>query len=172
MYKELKALATEYDSEIDHEHDDIAFCIYFVQQVLLLLKHQARLFNSDVDSSEWDPTNELSKMSSSKETAEEDSGEAKFILDRCKLSIKNKSIIDKHLLDGVSTTSVDSLRVSGLQLHFINTSLEQPGLYVTAEMYNRAISKSLTSSESYIDLALHLLCFRDSCIYKNIASQS
>ncbi|KAI8334460.1 hypothetical protein BD560DRAFT_316863, partial [Blakeslea trispora] len=60
--------------------------------------------------------------------AAEDTGDAKFISDRFKLSIENKVIIDNYLLDGVLLSSVNSLQVSGLGIYFINTTLEEPGL--------------------------------------------
>ncbi|KAL4207380.1 hypothetical protein CU097_005653 [Rhizopus azygosporus] len=75
--------------------------------------------------------------------AEEDPGNTKFISDRCKLSIKNKVIIDKYLMDGVNIISIDSLQNSGLQAFFVNTSLEERGPYITMQFHNHSISKSL-----------------------------
>ncbi|KAG1171889.1 hypothetical protein G6F36_011683 [Rhizopus arrhizus] len=63
------------------------------------------------------------------EAAEEDAGNAKFVFDRFKISIENKAIIDNYLLDGALLNSVNSLQVSGLGIYFLNTILEEPGLY-------------------------------------------
>jgi hypothetical protein len=109
------------------------------------------------------------------EAAEEDAGNAKFIFDRCKLSIENKMIIDKYLMNGVAISSVDSLQISGLQVFFVNTCLEEPGLYVTKELHlyvtkelhHHSITESLKNLVTYMDLAVRLLCFRDNCITKS-----
>lgn len=50
--------------------------------------------------------------------AEEDSGDAWFVSIRYKISIENKVIIDRYLLDGIKIISVDALQISGLQLFF------------------------------------------------------
>ncbi|KAI8890553.1 hypothetical protein K501DRAFT_168606 [Backusella circina FSU 941] len=101
------------------------------------------------------------------EAAEEDAGNKKFVLDRCKLSIETKVIIDDHLMNGVLTSSVTSLQISGFTIYFINTSLEEPGLYVARECHEHTISESLTNLASYMDLAFPLFCFRDDCISKS-----
>ncbi|KAG2230781.1 hypothetical protein INT48_006803 [Thamnidium elegans] len=101
------------------------------------------------------------------EAAEGDPGNTKFIFDRFKISIENKVIIDNYLLDGALLSSVNSLQVSGLGIHFLNTTLEEPGLYVTKELNYHTVSKSLASLPLYLDLALHLLCFRDDCASKS-----
>jgi hypothetical protein len=110
------------------------------------------------------------------EVAEEDSGDAKFVSDRYKISIENKVIIDRYLLDGVKIISVDALQISGLQVFFLNTSLKEPGLYVSTELCDYSITKSLSNFARYVDLAIQLLCFRDACVsnsnlYDNHSSQ-
>jgi uncharacterized protein YjiS (DUF1127 family) len=54
MYREVKSLERIYDHELNPKNSDISFCVYFMLQVLLLLKHQSGLFDSHIDSSEWD----------------------------------------------------------------------------------------------------------------------
>lgn len=103
------------------------------------------------------------------EAAAKDSGSAKFMNDRIKISIENKVIIDNYLMDSVLVDSVNSLQVYGLSVHLLNTTLEEPGLYVTKELCNHTISKSLSSIKSYLNLALELLCFRDYCTSKSKA---
>lgn len=39
MYKQVKLLEQEYDPELDPSCGDIFFCVYFVLQILLLIKH-------------------------------------------------------------------------------------------------------------------------------------
>ncbi|RCH91528.1 hypothetical protein CU097_010378 [Rhizopus azygosporus] len=46
------------------------------------------------------------------EAAENGPGNTKFISNRCKLSIKNKVVIDKYLMDGVNIISIDPLQIS------------------------------------------------------------
>lgn len=98
------------------------------------------------------------------EAAEEDPGNAKFVADRCKLSIENKMIIDRYLMDGVCINSVDSLQICGLQVFMVNTSLKKHGLYITTKFNDHGITKSLKNIAQYMDLAVELLCFRDNCI--------
>ncbi|OBZ91643.1 hypothetical protein A0J61_00313 [Choanephora cucurbitarum] len=98
------------------------------------------------------------------EAAAEDAGNPKFIFDRVKISIENKVIIDNHLLDGSLLSSVNYLQVSGLEVHFLNTTLQEPGLYITKELYCHNISKSLASLTLYLDLASQLLCFWNDCV--------
>ncbi|KAG2200169.1 hypothetical protein INT47_012450, partial [Mucor saturninus] len=69
------------------------------------------------------------------ETAAEDASNAKFNLDRYKVSLENKVIIENYLLDSTLLTSVNSLQVSGLGIHFLNTTFEELGFYVTKELY-------------------------------------
>ncbi|KAI9275280.1 hypothetical protein EDC94DRAFT_638353 [Helicostylum pulchrum] len=98
------------------------------------------------------------------EAAEEDPGDVKYTSDRCKVTIESKAIIDKFVLDGCLIDSVDSLQVSGLELHFGRTTLARPGLYIADQFYTTTIDKSLNNISRYFDLACHLLCFRDQCI--------
>lgn len=98
------------------------------------------------------------------EAAEEDAGNAKFTFDRCKLSVENKVIIDNYLSHGALRSSVSSLQVTGLTVHFLNTSLEETGLYVTKEVHAHDFSSSLANLVSCVELALHLLCFRAGCV--------
>lgn len=104
--------------------------------------------------------NDISVM----EAAEEAPGEAKFVLDRCKLSIENKTIIDRFLLNGVKILSINSLQISGLEVFFVNTSLEKRGLYVTTKTSKHGIDNSLKNLKRYMDLAINLLYFRDECV--------
>ncbi|KAI9360990.1 hypothetical protein BD770DRAFT_383905 [Pilaira anomala] len=60
-----------------------------------------------------------------------------------------------------------TIQVSGLGIHFLNTTLEEPGLYATKELYRHTISKSLPSHTLYLKLALQLLCFRYDCVSKS-----
>ncbi|GAA5795128.1 hypothetical protein HPULCUR_000480 [Helicostylum pulchrum] len=98
------------------------------------------------------------------EAAEEDPGDVKYTSDRCKVTIESKAIIDKFVLDGCLIDSVDSLQVSGLELHFGRTTLARPGLYIADQFYTTTIDKSLNNISRYFDLACHLLCFRDQYI--------
>ncbi|KAG1445857.1 hypothetical protein G6F55_011784 [Rhizopus delemar] len=178
MYKEAKKLEKHYDPVFSPKHADIAFCIFFVMQVLSIIRYNPGLFDTAIDSSEWDfvvkfwgpiterlfQDSELRlkwgdtnltlndtvsetalkvdlRVANDKmkqrynaehdvavlEAAEENAGNAKFIFDRFKISIENKVIIDNYLLDGALLSSVNSLQVSGLGIHFLNTTLEEPG---------------------------------------------
>lgn len=71
------------------------------------------------------------------------------------------------MLDGDLTSLVTSLQISGFTIYFVNTSLEEDGLYVTKEFHRHTISESLAKLESYMNSALNLLCFRDDCIGKS-----
>ncbi|KAI8640220.1 hypothetical protein BD408DRAFT_420129 [Parasitella parasitica] len=82
------------------------------------------------------------------EASEEDPGDAKYIGDRC------KAVIDKFILDGCLIDSVDSLQICGLEIHFGNTTLAEPGLYVGTQFYTVTIDKSLSNIPKYFDLAL------------------
>lgn len=59
-----------------------------------------------------------------------------------------------------------------------STSLwESPGVYVGTQFYAGSIKNSITDIVQHLDLACHLLCFRDQCIsimnqYKNHLSQA
>lgn len=79
------------------------------------------------------------------EAAAEDAGDAKLVFDRFKVSMENEAIIDNYPLDGALLNSVNSLQVSGLGANFLNTTLEEPGLYVSKELYHHIISKSSAS---------------------------
>ncbi|KAG1046726.1 hypothetical protein G6F43_010801 [Rhizopus delemar] len=201
MYKQVKSLEKTHDPELSPDNNDISFCIYFILQTLLIIKHQPGLFNPEIDSSECDfvitsttqmgdthltmhdticdssfkvdlrilhdkikqrynTENDVAIM----EAAVEGSGNAKFVSDRFKLSIENKMIIDRYLMDGVDITSVDSLQISGLQVFFLNTSLKEQGLYVTTQFHYQSITKSLKDLAKYMDLAVGFLHFRDNCI--------
>lgn len=98
------------------------------------------------------------------EAAEEAPGDAKFVSDRCKLSIENKTIIDIFLLNGVRITSIGSLQISGLEAFFVNTCLEKRGLYVTTETSRHGIGNTLNNLNKCKDLAINLLNFRDECV--------
>lgn len=98
------------------------------------------------------------------EAAEEEPGNAKFVADRCKLSIENKIIIDIYLIDDVCISSVNSLQICGLQAFMVNTYLEEHGLYITTKFNDHSITKLLKNFVQYMDLAVKLLCFRDNCI--------
>lgn len=54
MYKQVKSLEKTHDPELSPDNNDISFCIYFILQTLLIIKHQPDLFNPEIDSSEWD----------------------------------------------------------------------------------------------------------------------
>ncbi|KAG0822499.1 hypothetical protein G6F18_011751 [Rhizopus arrhizus] len=54
MYKQVKSLEKNYDQELSPNNNDISFCIYFMLQALLIIKHQPGLFDPQIDSSEWD----------------------------------------------------------------------------------------------------------------------
>jgi hypothetical protein len=79
-------------------------------------------------------------------------------------SCESNAIIDKFVLDGCLIDSVDSLQVCGLEIHFGDTTLAEPGLYVGTLFYTFTIDKSLSNIRKYFDLARHLLCFRDQCV--------
>ncbi|RCH80516.1 hypothetical protein CU097_001015, partial [Rhizopus azygosporus] len=90
------------------------------------------------------------------EATEEYAGDAKFVSDRCKLSIENKTITDRFLLDSVKTTSIDSLQICGL---------EERGLYASTELKHYKVDNAIKNIKKYIDLVVDLLCFRDECIF-------
>ncbi|KAI8088515.1 hypothetical protein BDF21DRAFT_396657 [Thamnidium elegans] len=48
--------------------------------------------------------------------------------------------------NGTITNSLNSLRISGFTIYFVNTFLEEPDLYVTKEFHRHTISESLTGS--------------------------
>ncbi|EIE87918.1 hypothetical protein RO3G_12629 [Rhizopus delemar RA 99-880] len=98
------------------------------------------------------------------EAAEEEPVNAKYVGDRCKVMIESKAVIDRFVLDGCLIDSVDPLQVCGLEIHFGNTTLAEPGLYVGTQFYTATIDKSLSNMYKYLDLASHLLCFRDQCV--------
>jgi hypothetical protein len=54
LYKEANKLALENNSEIDINKKDISFCVYFILEILLAVKHDTELFSDIFDSSEWD----------------------------------------------------------------------------------------------------------------------
>ncbi|CAO3615240.1 unnamed protein product [Mucor hiemalis] len=90
------------------------------------------------------------------EAAEEAHGEAKFVSDRCKLSIKNNSI-EKLLLNGVKIPSIESLQISGLESLFGNTCLEKRGPYVTTEIIRQGIDSTMNILKKYTNLSINLL---------------
>lgn len=98
------------------------------------------------------------------EAAEEQPRRSKFGLDWHSTSIKSKVTIDNFLRDGRLISSVGSLLICGLEMHFVNTSLETPGAYVGTQFYTSCIDNSMINIIRYLDLAIHLLCFRDECI--------
>lgn len=98
------------------------------------------------------------------EAAKEEPGKAKFTSDRCKLLIESKAMIDKFLLDGCLIDGVDALQICGLDIFFVNTTLEAPGLYIGNQYYTCCMGSSLNNLDQYLDLAFHLLCFRDQCV--------
>jgi hypothetical protein len=75
-------------------------------------------------------------------------------------------------MGGVEICSVDSLQVCALQVFFLNTFLEEDGVYITIETHKHSITKSLKSIGNYMDLAFELLCFRDQCITTSNAYDS
>jgi hypothetical protein len=215
LYKALKKLDNEYDSNIEPDHNDTSFCIQLLLYVLSTIKHQPHLFDDEIDSFEWDfvvkfwglvterlfygtglrlkwegahltlhdtVSDLLSKADSRVlhdqvrqrhdvesdvgvfEAAEESQRDAMYIGNRCKVVIKSKTVIDKFVLDGCLIDSADSLQVCGLEVHFGNVTLAEPGLYVGTQLYTFNIEKSLSNMPRYFDLALHLLCFRDQCV--------
>ncbi|KAI8382327.1 hypothetical protein BD560DRAFT_487190 [Blakeslea trispora] len=204
MYKEAKKLEKHYDPVLKQKYADIAFCIFFVTQVLSIVRYNSSLFDAAIDSSEWDfvvkfwgpiterlfQDSELRlKWGDTHLTLNDTVSEAALKVDLRVINDKmkqryniehdiavleaaaedagNATIIDNYLLDGALLCSVNSLQVSGLDIYILNTTLEEPGLYVTKELYCRTISKSLASLASYLDLALQLLCFRDDCVSKS-----
>lgn len=54
MYKEAKKLEKHYDPVFNPKHADIAFCIFFVLQVLSIIRYNPGLFDTAINSSEWD----------------------------------------------------------------------------------------------------------------------
>lgn len=54
IYVQCKKLAEQNDPEIDVSKKDISFCIHFMLQILMAVKHEPGLFSDTVDSSEWD----------------------------------------------------------------------------------------------------------------------
>ncbi|CAO0790366.1 unnamed protein product [Mucor circinelloides] len=54
IYKELKYLDNLYDHELDPAHNDTSFCVYFLLQILSIIKHQQLLFSDEVDNLERD----------------------------------------------------------------------------------------------------------------------
>lgn len=87
-----------------------------------------------------------------------------FSFNIVKLSIENKTIVDRYLLDGVMIKSMDSLQISGLEAFIVNTSLEEPGLYVTTELGNYKVDNTIKNLKKYMNLAIDLLCFREECV--------
>ncbi|KAI8051705.1 hypothetical protein BDF21DRAFT_441288 [Thamnidium elegans] len=194
MYKQVKLLG--------QNCTDISFCIYFILQILLLIKRQPGLFKEDIDCSEWDyivkfwgviakrlfyESNLRLKWSDTqlalyntisdvrlkvdrrilndkinqRYNIENDISvmDVKFVSDRCKLSIENKTIIDKFLLDGVKITSIDSLQIPGLDFFFFLLTL------VLQNSKKYKIDNTMKNIEKYMDLATNLLCFRDECVF-------
>ncbi|CAO3659272.1 unnamed protein product [Rhizopus stolonifer] len=91
------------------------------------------------------------------EGAEEQSGDAKYISDRCKVLVESKVMIDKFPLDECLIGSIDSLQICGLEIYFVNISLTVPG----TQFYRGSIGNSLSDIIHYLDLAIHLLCLRN-----------
>lgn len=54
LYKELKKLEKRYDSVLEAKHADVVFDIYVVQHTISIMKYSPQLFETPVDSSEWD----------------------------------------------------------------------------------------------------------------------
>ncbi|RCH79333.1 hypothetical protein CU098_001063, partial [Rhizopus stolonifer] len=54
MYKEAKKLEKHYDPVFSPKHAGIAFCIFFVIQDLSIIRYNLGLFDTAIDSSEWD----------------------------------------------------------------------------------------------------------------------
>ncbi|GAA5816239.1 hypothetical protein MFLAVUS_009765 [Mucor flavus] len=123
------------------------------------LKVDMRILN-DKTKQRYNVESDISVMKASDEYP----GDAKFISDRCKLSIENKTTIDRFLLDSVKIKSVESLQISGLEVFFINTCLEEPGLYVTTELNHYKVDKAVKNFGKYMNLAIDFLCFRDECV--------
>ncbi|CAO3693081.1 unnamed protein product [Rhizopus stolonifer] len=214
IYIKAKELAAQHDSELDTDKNDVSFSIYFILQILTIIKHQPSLFSDTVDSSEWDyivkfwgviterlffctglrlkwgDTHLTVKDMSLKvdlrilhdsikqrynvenevgvaEAAEEGPGDSKFKSDRCKVLIESKAVVDRYLLDGCFVDNVDSLQICGLEIFFINLTLQDQGLYVGTQFYHSVVNNSLNSLEKYMELAFNLLCFRDNCVEIN-----
>lgn len=53
-YKEAKKLEKHYEPVFSPKHADVAFCVFFVMQVLSIIRYNPSLFATDIDSSEWD----------------------------------------------------------------------------------------------------------------------
>ncbi|CAO3615244.1 unnamed protein product [Mucor hiemalis] len=124
-----------------------------------ILKVDMRVLNDKINQ-RYNVENDVSVM----EASEEAPGEAKFVSDRCKLSIENKTIIDRLLLNGVNISSIESLQISGLEIFFVNTCLEKRGLYETTETSRHGIDNTLNNLKKYLTLAINLLHFRDDCV--------
>ncbi|KAI9357551.1 hypothetical protein BD770DRAFT_472877 [Pilaira anomala] len=170
-----------------------------------IIKHQSHLFLEEVDTSEWDYVVGFWGIVSGRlfhgsvnlgilhdrirqgqnveidigamEAAEEQSGDPKYIFDKCKVLLESKAMIDRFLLDGCLVDSVDSLQICGLEAHFVHLTLEAPETYIGIQFYTGCIGNSMSNIFQHLDLAIHLLCFRDQCIsvmnqYENHLSEA
>jgi hypothetical protein len=59
MYRKIKSLQEQYDTEEDEENENEDFCLFLFETVLKLIKHHHYLFQDGFDKSEWDYTCKL-----------------------------------------------------------------------------------------------------------------
>ncbi|EPB85752.1 hypothetical protein HMPREF1544_07421, partial [Mucor circinelloides 1006PhL] len=54
LYKRVKKLENQYDVELNEEHNDTGFAIFFFSQLLKLISNNPELFDEQKEVSEWD----------------------------------------------------------------------------------------------------------------------
>ncbi|KAI8882767.1 hypothetical protein K501DRAFT_295054 [Backusella circina FSU 941] len=122
------------------QQNDVSFCTIFILQVLLLTKHQPTLFSDLIDSFEWGITTERL-----------------FYFTGLHLKCQRYNVESE-----MRVTEAARLRFRSLFFFFINLALQDQGLYVGIQFYHAVIDTSLNNIDKYVELTIHLLCFKDS----------
>lgn len=53
IYQEAKKLEKNFDPLFEEKHSEVAFVIYFILQIMKIIRYSPQLFDSEIDNSEW-----------------------------------------------------------------------------------------------------------------------
>lgn len=56
------------------------------------------------------------------------------------------------------------VQICDLEAHLVNLTLKAPGVYIGTQFHTGWIGSLISNIVQHLDLAIHLLCFRDQCI--------
>ncbi|EIE85663.1 hypothetical protein RO3G_10373 [Rhizopus delemar RA 99-880] len=187
MYKQVKSLEKTHDPELSPDNNDISFCIYFILQTLLIIKHQPDLFNPEIDSSEWDfvvkfwglITERLFyrshlrlKWGDTHLTMHDTICDSSFKVDLRILHDKIKQRYNTENDVAIMEAAVEGSGNAKFVSDRFKLSIEKQGLYITTQFHYQSITKSLKDLAKYMDLAVGFLHFRDNCIITSNAYEN